>query len=347
MKSLEAHGSIDKANKLITEFVDRLPVMKVWGDGKSASSDMMSLQASMHLWNARRDPRRKTASMGMYTHVSNQWPIIYHQPIVLGNRQVGAAIEGVVRQDKIDLDWLAVDTHGYTDVGMCIARMQAFDLCPQLANLRERRLTVPKGMKIPEALASVVDATLHVDCIQERWDDLLRIAASISNGTVSAVQVLERFGSVAQGDPIYRAAKTIGRLLRTIYLCDFFTKPEFRREIHRVLNRGESVHTLQRAIHSGAIPHDRGRRPEEMHAISGSLALLTNLVIGWTSMQTQAAMTALKSRGIVFSSEVLRHVSPIRYHNINFRGTFGFPVERYLVELFGSDDSRHLKATHG
>ena len=113
MKLLEGEGAIDKANKLVVEFVDRLPIMKFWGDGKSASSDMMSLQASMHLWNARRDPRRKTASMGMYTHVLNQWPIIYHQPIVLGNRQAGAAIEGVVRQDRIDLDWLAVDTHGY------------------------------------------------------------------------------------------------------------------------------------------------------------------------------------------------------------------------------------------
>jgi TnpA family transposase len=267
MKLLEAEGAIDKANKLIVEFIDRLPVMKVWGDGKSASSDMMSLPTSMHLWNARRDPRRKTASMGMYTHVLNQWPIIYHQPIVLGNRQAGAAIEGVVRQERIDLDWLAVDTHGYTDAAMCFARLQTFDLCPQLSNLRERRLTVPKGMKIPDALASVVDATLQLDCIKDRWDDLLRISASISNGTVSAVLVLERFGSAAQGDPVYRAAKMLGRLLRTIYLCDYFTKPGFCREIHRVLNRGESVHTLQRAIHSGEIPHDRGRRPEEMHAI--------------------------------------------------------------------------------
>lgn len=80
--------------------------------------------------------------------------------------------------------------------------------------------------------------------INEQWDELLRISASISNGTVSAVQVLDRFGSAAQGDPIYRAAKMLGRLLRTIYLCDYFTKPAFRREIHRVLNRGESVHTL-------------------------------------------------------------------------------------------------------
>jgi TnpA family transposase len=347
MKLLEAEDVIGKANKLIVEFIDRLPVMKVWGDGKYASSDMMSLPTSMHLWNARRDPRRKTASMGMYTHVLNQWPIIYHQPIVLGNRQAGAAIEGVVRQERIDLDWLAVDTHGYTDAAMCFSRLQTFDLCPRLSNLRERRLTVPKGTDIPKALASVVDATLQLDCIKERWDDLLRISASISNGTVSAVLVLERFGSAAQGDPIYRAAKMLGRLLRTIYLCDYFTKPAFRREIHRVLNRGESVHTLQRAIHSGQIPLDRGRRPEEMHAISGSLALLTNLVIGWTSLQTQAALAALKSRGVVFSPEVLRHVSPIRYRNINFRGTFKFPFEKYLVALLGEDAPTHGKVLNG
>jgi TnpA family transposase len=51
-------------------------------------------------------------------------------------------------------------------------------------------------MKIPDALASVVDATLQLDCINEEWDELLRISASISNGTVSAVQVLDRFGSL-------------------------------------------------------------------------------------------------------------------------------------------------------
>jgi TnpA family transposase len=178
-------------------------------------------------------------------------------------------------------------------------------------------------------------------------ETLLRISASISNGTVSAVLVLERFGSAAQGDPIYRAAKMLGRLLRTIYLCDYFTKPAFRREIHRVLNRGESVHTLQRAIHSGEIPHDRGRRPEELPAISGSLALLTNLVIGWTSVQTQAALTALKSSGAVFSPEVLRHISPIRYTNINFRGTFKFPVEKYMVELLGDNVPGIATASYG
>jgi TnpA family transposase len=239
----------------------------------------------------------------MYTHVHNQWPIIYNQPIVLGERQVGAAIEGVVRQTEIDIEALAVDTHGYSDVGMWVAASQGFDLCPRLRNLTERRLTLPTGARVPGSLKSVIDTTLHMDCATDQWDDLLRVAASISNGTVSAVLVLQRFGSAAQEDRLYRAAKTLGRLLRTIYLCDYFTKPEFRREIHRVLNRGESVHTLQRAIHLGEIPQERGRRAEEMIAISGSLSLLTNLVMGWTASKTDQGFAAARLVGTVVTHE--------------------------------------------
>jgi hypothetical protein len=33
---------------------------------------------------------------------------------VLNERQAGAAIEGVIRQERIETSQLAVDTHGYT-----------------------------------------------------------------------------------------------------------------------------------------------------------------------------------------------------------------------------------------
>jgi hypothetical protein len=34
-------------------------------------------------------------------------------PIILNERQAGAAIEAVLRQTEIDIERLAVDTHGY------------------------------------------------------------------------------------------------------------------------------------------------------------------------------------------------------------------------------------------
>ncbi len=38
-------------------------------------------------------------------------------------RQAGAAIEGVVRQERIETSQLAVDTHGYTDFAMALSTL--------------------------------------------------------------------------------------------------------------------------------------------------------------------------------------------------------------------------------
>ena len=274
--------------------------------------------------------------IGIYTTVLDQWPIVYHQPIVLGERQAGAAIEGVVRQLDIEIERLAVDTHGYTDIALAIARLLGFDLCPRIKNLRERRLAVPRGMAVPEVLLAVTEANLKPQRVEESWDELVRIAASINNGTTSAVLALERYGSAAAGDRVYEAGRTLGRLVRTLHQCDYMTKPPFRRELHRLLNRGETIHTLQRAIHFGEMPHARGRHKDEMLTISGALSLLTNLVIAWNTLKIQEAVTRLEARGQALAPEVVRHIGPARHAHLNFRGTFEFGLEPYRGRLFGT-----------
>jgi len=39
-----------------------------------------------------------------------------------------------------------------------------------------------------------------------------------------------------------------GQLLHAVFLADYFVNDAFRRELLRVLNRGESVNTLKRAM---------------------------------------------------------------------------------------------------
>lgn len=89
-----------------------LPVTKLWGGGIQASADMMSLDATRRLWTARHDPRRRTPAVGTYTHVLDQWVILHDQAVVLNRRQAGAAIEGALRHEAVDLHRVAVDTHG-------------------------------------------------------------------------------------------------------------------------------------------------------------------------------------------------------------------------------------------
>jgi hypothetical protein len=117
MRALEAQGRLRKANERVVEFQRQHPITELWGTGETASSDMMSLDASKHLWYARVDPRRRTHAAGLYTHILDQHGIIYDQPIVLKERQAGVALEGAVRHNETQgdsrLSMLAVDTHGY------------------------------------------------------------------------------------------------------------------------------------------------------------------------------------------------------------------------------------------
>jgi TnpA family transposase len=188
-------------------------------------------------------------------------------------------------------------------------------------------VTAPKG------LAAVVAYEISVKAIRDGWDELLRLVASIQTGRVSAVVALQRFGSAARGDPIFRAADNLGRLLRLLFLCDYFSNAEIRREIHTLLNRGESVHQLQRVIYSGKIAAERGRRHDEMVAISGSLTLLTNIVIAWNTQRMQLTLDRWQRKGQGIDDDWLRRLGPAHFAHVNFRGTLSFPVDRYREML--------------
>ena len=159
--------------------------------------------------------------------------------------------------------------------------------------------------------------------------------ASIRIGRISAELAMQRFGSAAKTDKAHEAAEHLGRLLRSIFLCDYVTVEDFRREIHTLLSRGESVHQLQRAIHAGKVPHERGRRGVEMKAISGAHALLTNIVLAWNTSRMDDVVDRLRKGGTKIEDAWLRRMGPAHFGHINFRGIFSFGVERYAQSLIG------------
>ena len=59
---------------------------------------------------------------------------------------------------------------------------------------------------------------------------------------------------------------------------------------HNHPNSINSVHRPERAIHFGGIAVARGRRHDELVAISGSLTLLTNLAMAWTTHKLQGVL---------------------------------------------------------
>ena len=332
------------ACQAVLEFMQGHAIAATWGRADLASSDTMSLETSRRVWQARQDPRRQTASIGIYSHVKDRWGIFHAQPIVLTERQAGAAIEGVVRQGRVETTQLAVDTHGHTDFAMALARLLGFDLCPRLRELKQRRLFLPRGMTVPEELAAVCEAGIDTALIEAQWDTLVHLAASVSSGHASAVTALARFGSAARGDPIYGAGVQLGKPLRTAFLADYFVNAGFRRELRRVLNRGEVVNALKRAIYTGRVGPAQARRADEMQAVADALSLLANIVMGWNTHQMQAVLDRWANRRQIVPPELIGRIAPTRLEGINLRGVFRFPLERYAQQILPSQAATKTSA---
>lgn len=282
-------------------------------------------------------PPAKTCRGDVF-HVLDQWGIVYDQPIVLNRRQAGAAIEGAIRQELKGLDGVAVDTHGYTDFGMTMAKFIGIDLCPRLAHLTDRKLYVPRGFEVPAILKDITKQTVSLPPVCSNWESLVRIAASIESGWCSAVLALERYGSAARGDPVYQAGVSLGQIIRSLYLCDYLAHPDFRAIILKLLNYGESIHTLQRAIYAGPVTSKRGRRSEELVAISGSLSLLANIVMAWNTHRMQHVVDQWKLQYPErIDPAILAHIAPIHHSHINLRGIFQFLFGPYRAALLDRD----------
>jgi TnpA family transposase len=335
---------LSQACQAVLDFMQRHPIAVTWGRSDLASTDMMSMETTKRVWQARLDPRRNTPSIGIYSHVRDRWGIFHAQPFVLNERQAGVAIEGVIRQERPETSQLAVDTHGYTDFAMALARLLGFDLCPRLKELKQRHLYLPRHMAIPPEIAAVCEASVDTALIEKHWDTLVNLSASVMSGNASAVVALARFGSAAKGDPIYDAGVQLGRLLRTAFLADYFVNTDFRNELRRVLNRGEAVNALKRAIYTGRISPAQAKRVDELQAVADALSLLANIVMAWNTSQMQAVLDRWANRRQHIPPELIGKIAPTRLESINLRGVFRFPIDRYAGQILPSKSAPIIDA---
>jgi len=123
-------------------------------------------------------------------------------------------------------------------------------------------------------------------------------------------------------------------MLRTIFLIDLFINPVFQHELRQVLNRGEAVHNVQRALHTGKIPTGLAKRHDTLIAVSSSLSLLSNSLMAWNTTHMQRAANEIESiAGEPLRAEDLRQIAPTNLEGINLRGTFDFPVADFASRI--------------
>jgi TnpA family transposase len=199
---------------------------------------------------------------------------------------------------------------------------------PRIRDLADKRLFVAGKQTEYPSLAALIGGTINVKHIRTHWDEILRLATSIRQGTVTASLMLRKLGSYRRQNGLAVALRELGRIERSLFTLDWLQNVELRRRVHAGLNKGEARNALARAVFFNRLGEMRDRSFENQRYRASGLTLVTAAIVLWNTVYLERAIQAIRDHGQPVDENLLQHVSPLGWEHINLTGDYVWRQDR-------------------
>jgi TnpA family transposase len=229
----------------------RHPFADNWGDGTTSSSDGQRFKAGGRAESTGHiNPKYGTdPGRTFYTHISDQYAPFSTKVVNVGVRDATYVLDGLLyHESDLRIEEHYTDTAGFTDHVFALMHMLGFRFAPRIRDLGETKLYLPKSNVRYDALKPMIGGKLNIKQIRAHWDEILRLATSIKQGTVTASLMLRKLGSYPRQNGLAVALRELGRIERTLFILNWLQSVELRRRVHAGLNKGEARNALARAV---------------------------------------------------------------------------------------------------
>ena len=301
------------------------PFAENWGDGTTSSSDGQRFRAGGRAESTGHINPKYGAEPGrlFYTHISDQYAPFSSKLINVGVRDSTYVLDGLLyHESDLRIEEHYTDTAGFTDHVFALMHMLGFRFAPRIRDLGDTKLYIPKSDIDYAALKPMIGGTLNIKQIRTHWDDILRLAASIKQGTVTASLMLRKLGSYPRQNGLALALRELGRIERTLFILDSLQSVELRRRVQAGLNKGEARNALARAVFFYRLGEIRDRSFEQQRYRASGLNLVTAAIVLWNTVYLERATNALRGHGRTVDDTLLQYLSPLGWEHINLTGDY-------------------------
>lgn len=299
-----------------------------WGDGTTSSSDGQRFRASSKAESTGHVNPKYGAEPGrlVYTHVSDQYSPFHSKLVNVGDRDATYVLDGLLyHESDLQIQEHYTDTAGFTDHLFALMQLLGYRFAPRIRNIGDTRLYTPTNDPGLSTLEPLIGGTINTKTIALHWDEILRLAASIKTGTVTASLMMRKLSAYPRQNGLAVALRELGKIERTLFLLDWLEDPALRRKVTAGLNKGEARNTLARAVFFNRLGEIRDRSFEQQRYRASGLNLLTAAIVLWNTVYLDRTITDLNSNGGDIDPDLLRFLSPLGWEHINLTGDYTWP----------------------
>lgn len=301
------------------------PLAAFWGDGTTSSSDGLNFRVGSHGRYAGQVNLKYGQEPGVqiYTHISDQYSPFYTK-VISRVRDSTHVLDGLLyHETDLEITEHYTDTAGFTEHVFALMHLLGFAFAPRIRDLHDKRLFIHGKAELYQGLQSIISTTsLNLKEIETHWHEVLRLASSIKQGTVTASLMMKKLASYPKQNGLAKALREIGRIERSLFMLDWFRDPSLRRRVQAGLNKGEARNALARAVFMHRLGEIRDRGLENQSYRASGLTLLTAAISLWNTVYIERAIDSLRRKGIPINEQLITHLSPLGWEHINLSGDY-------------------------
>ena len=149
-------------------------------------------------------------------------------------REAPFVIDGLLHNDVIKSTIHVTDTHGYMEALFGLMDLLGFGFSPNIAKMLDQQIYTFKEHPIAgykeKGYLVLPKGYFNEPQMEENWNEMLRMVASLKLKYCKASQLFSRFNSYSKQHPLYAALKQYGRMPKTLHILRATDDVEMRQE---------------------------------------------------------------------------------------------------------------------
>lgn len=322
----KSHVNLKKLNESLARIVDYykgFPLIKNWGTGVSVAVD--GTLEKIYDQNLLSEAHFRYGKKGgiAYHHISDTYIALFSSLIPCGVWEAIAIIEGLLaNESKIKPKKVHGDTQAQSTPVFALSYLFGIQLLPRIRNWKGLKLyKADKRMKF-KYIDSLFKDSIDWKLIENYWQDMMQIVLSVQHGKISSKVILSKLNSRNKSSQLYKAFRELGNVIRTLFLLDYISDPDFREKITAETNKVESYNKLSDWTRFATDLIVASNDTTEMEKAIKYNTLLNNMVILQNVIDMSRVIQQMRLEGWSICKEDLAGLSPYLTEHLKRFGDF-------------------------